>query len=45
MKVRPVTGLGFSKYCPPAGATYSPPIQWSYRALYSAIAPSVPGAA
>ena len=35
----PVTGLGFSKYCPLAGGTYSPPIQWSYRARYSATAP------
>ncbi len=26
---RPLTGLGFSKYCPRAGGTCSPPIQWS----------------
>ena len=25
----PLTGVGFSKYRPSAGATYSPPIQWS----------------
>ncbi len=29
VKVCPVTGLGFSKYSPFAGGTYSPPIQWS----------------
>jgi len=27
----PVIGVGFSKYCPPAGGTASPPIQCSYR--------------
>ena len=29
VKVLPVTGVGFSKYWPCGGATYSPPIQWS----------------
>jgi hypothetical protein len=29
VKVSPVTGVGFSKYCPLAGATYSPPMKWS----------------
>jgi len=28
-KTWPVTGVTFSKYCPLAGGTYSPPIQWS----------------
>jgi hypothetical protein len=27
--VWPVTGVGFSKYRPLAGATYSPPMKWS----------------
>jgi hypothetical protein len=31
VKICPVAGAGFSKYLPLAGATYSPPIQWSYR--------------
>ena len=31
VNVRPVIGVGFSKYRPDAGATHSPPIQWSYR--------------
>jgi hypothetical protein len=29
VKVSPVTGVGFSKYWPLAGATYSPPMKWS----------------
>ena len=29
VKVWPVTGVGFSKYWPFAGATYSPPMKWS----------------
>ncbi|PSK64809.1 hypothetical protein B0E53_03221 [Micromonospora sp. MH33] len=28
-KVCPVTGVGFSKYRPPCGFTYSPPMKWS----------------
>jgi hypothetical protein len=29
VNVWPVTGVGFSKYCPLTGATYSPPMKWS----------------
>jgi hypothetical protein len=29
VNVSPVTGVGFSKYRPFAGATYSPPMKWS----------------
>jgi hypothetical protein len=30
VKFSPVTGVGFSKYPPLAGGTYSPPMKWSY---------------
>ena len=33
VKTLPLTGETFSKYWPLTGATYSPPIQWSYRDL------------
>jgi hypothetical protein len=33
VNVCPVTVVGFSKYRPFAGATYSPPMKWSYRGL------------
>lgn len=41
----PVTGVGFSKYCPLADGTYSPPMKWSYRDRYATREPGSPGAA
>ena len=43
--VCPVTGVGFSKYRPAAGATHSPPMQLSYRESKVITEPSAPGRA
>ena len=41
----PVTGVGFSKYRPPTGATHSPPMKLPYRDSYDISAPAEPGRA
>ena len=41
----PVTGVGFSKYRPLAGATHLPPMKLPYRDSYDINAPVVPGRA
>jgi hypothetical protein len=40
----PVTGVGFSKYWPPAGGTNSPPMKLPYRSWTDTRLPGWPGA-